>query len=520
MISTPLQKCAGGLLTLFATVLSAQTQTQAPAAPSILPPPPVPVSGSVNTSQSVINISGQNSVNLINSSVNIQGTYQGSIPSGTATGTVLSINLQEALDRAFKYNLGTVQTGQSVRVARGERMIALSQLLPTLYGSVRESVQQTDLAALGFKSSTFKSSGGGGPSFPSVIGPYNYFDVRATLNQTVFDLSRIHALHASDEREKAADFSARDARDLVAMAAAGAYLQATAAANRIQVAEAAVRTAEAVHTQASDRLKNGLNARIDVTRTEVQLQTDRQRLRALRADLEKQKLVLARVIGLPLDQAFTLSDDFAFAGLTGLTQADAIAKAKAERADVAAASAQVKAAEATYRSIRAAALPSLSVEADYGAIGVNPAQSHGTFGVVGSLVVPIYTGQRLRGATEEASAALEQRRAQSAELQGRVEYEIRQAFIDLDSAADQVSLAGKNVELATDELRQSQDRFGAGVADTVEVVQAQQNVVQANNDLISATYEHNLAKVALARALGQAEKTIPQYLQKVSAKGN
>ena len=223
---------------------------------------------------------------------------------------------------------------------------------------------------------------------------------------------------------------------------------------------------------------------------------------------------------MPLDQAFTLSDDFAFAGLTGLTQVDAIAKAKADRADVAAASEQVKAAESTYRSIRAAALPSLSVEADYGVIGLNPSQSHGTFGVVGALNIPIYTGQRLRGATEEASAALEQRRAQYAELQGRVEFEIRQAFIDLDSAADQVSLAGKNVELASDELRQSQDRFGAGVADTVEVVQAQQTVEQANNDLISATYEHNLAKVALARALGRAEKTIPQYLQKSTAKGN
>lgn len=517
MISTPLQKCAGGLLTLFATVLSAQAQTQS-AGPSILPPPPVPVSGSVSTSQSVINISGQNSVNLINSSVNIQGSYQGSIPSGTATGTVITLNLQEALERALKYNLGTVQTGQNVRVARGERMLALSQLLPTLYANLRESVQQTDLAALGFKSGVFGK--GAGPNFPTVIGPYNYFDLRATLNQTVFDLSRIHALHASDEREKAADFSARDARDLVAMATAGAYLQATAAANRIQVAEASVRTAEAVHTQASDRLKNGLNARIDVTRTEVQLQTGRQRLRALRADFEKQKLVLARVIGLPLDQAFTLSEDFAFSALTGLTQADAITKAKADRSDISAASAQVKAAEATYRSIRAAALPSLSVEADYGAIGVNPSQSHGTFGLVGALNIPIYTGQRLRGATEEASAALEQRRAQYAELQGRVEFEIRQAFIDLDSAADQVSLAGKNVELATDELRQSQDRFGAGVADTVEVVQAEQNVVQANNDLISATYEHNLAKVSLARALGQAEKTIPQYLKQIPAKGN
>ena len=274
----------------LATVLSAQTQS---AAPSILPPPPVPVSGSVNTSQSVINAGGPNSVNLINSSVSIQGSYQGSVTSGVATGTIISLTLQEALDRALKYNLGTVQTGQNVRVARGERMLALSQLLPTINASLRESVQQTDLAALGFKSSLFSSSSGNGPSFPTVIGPYNYFDLRATLNQTVFDLSRIHALRASDERAKSADFSARDARDLVAMATAGAYLQATAAANRIRVAEAAVRTAEAIHTQASDRLKNGLNARIDVDRRLHRgngKTADRQQsLRALRADFPRSR---------------------------------------------------------------------------------------------------------------------------------------------------------------------------------------------------------------------------------------
>jgi outer membrane protein TolC len=480
----------------------------------VLPP------GSVSTTQSVVNAGGQNSVNLLNSSVSIQGTYQGSVASGTATGTTISLSLEEALKRALNYNLGTIQSSENVRVARGERMLALSELLPLLNASLKESVQQTDLAALGFKSSLFKSSSGGGPSFPDVLGPYNYFDLRATLTQTVVDLSRRRALRASDERARAAEFTARDARDLVAMATAGAYLQTTAAANRIKAAEAAVHTAEAVYQQASDRLKNGLNARIDVTRSQVQLQTDQQRLRGLRAELAKQKLTLARVIGLPLDQTFTLSDEFAFAALTDLTQSDALTRAKAERADIAAAAAQVRAAEATLKSIRLAALPSLSVEADYGAIGVNPANSHGTFGVVGALNIPLYTGQRLKGATEEASAALAMRRAQYADLEGRVDFEIRQAFIDLESAADQVTLAGKNAELSTDTLRQAQDRFGAGVADTVEVVQAQQTVEQANNDLISATYEHNLSKVALARALGQAEKTIPQYLQKISGKGN
>ena len=90
---------------------------------------------------------------------------------------------------------------------------------------------------------------------------------------------------------------------------------------------------------------------------------------------------------------------------------------------------------------------------------------------------------------------------------------MRNAFLDLDSAADQVSVAQSNVQLASETLTQARDRFLAGVADTVEVTQAQESVATANNDYISAVYSHNLAKVTLARALGEAEQNIRQFLK-------
>jgi outer membrane protein TolC len=281
----------------------------------------------------------------------------------------------------------------------------------------------------------------------------------------------------------------------------------------VRAAEAAVRTSEATYQQASDQLRNGLNARIDVTRSQVQLQTDQQRLRGLRADFDKQKLTLGRIIGLPSGQAFSLADDFTFSPLAELTQEDALARAKAGRADIMAAQAALHAGEAALKAARSEYLPSVSVEADYGVIGTNPAQSHGTFGFTGSVNFPIWQRPRIKADIEQAQSVVAQRSAEYADLQGRVDYEVRQEFIDLAAAADQVGLAQNNVGLARDTLSQSQDRFKAGVADTVEVVQAQQTVEQADNDLISATYEHNLAKAALARALGQAEKTIPQYLK-------
>lgn len=497
-------RMAASLLWLaMATTLSAQTTSNLilqPASRRVLQP------GSVSTTQSTVNAGGPNSVNLINSSVNIQGSYQGSVPTDTVTNTVIGLSLQEALQRALNHNLGVVNVTEGVRQARAQRLAFLSQLLPNVNGSLREAVQQTNLAALGLRPSP-------GIPIPSMVRPYNYFDFRATLTQTVVDLTRLHNLRAATENARAAEFAARDTRDLVVLAVTGSYLQIIAADSRVRAAEAAVRTSEATYQQAADQLRNGLNARIDVTRSQVQLQTDQQRVRRLRADFDKQKLTLARIIGLPLRQEFSISDNFAFSPLADLTQEDALARAKSERADIMAAQSAVRAGEAVLKAARSEYLPSVSVEADYGAIGTNPAQSHGTFGVTGSVNFPIWQGHKIKADVEQARSALSQRRAEYSDLEGQVDFEVRQAFIDLAATADQVALAQKNVGLAADTLRQSQDRFKAGVADTVEVVQAQQTVEQADNDLISATYEHNLAKAALARALGQAEKTVPQYLK-------
>jgi outer membrane protein TolC len=214
-----------------------------------------------------------------------------------------------------------------------------------------------------------------------------------------------------------------------------------------------------------------------------------------------------------LSQDFTLSDDFPFQPLDGLTPQSAMDRALTNRADLQAAQAQVKAAELTRRAAQAERYPSLSLSTDYGVIGLNPAQSHGTFTFTGTLNFPIYQGTKVKGDILEADAVLQQRKAELDDLRGRVDYDVRNAFIDLQSAADQVAVAKSNVDLAQDALTQARDRFLAGVADTVEVTQAQETVATANNDYINAVYSHNLAKVTLARAIGQAEQGIQQFLK-------
>ena len=259
----------------------------------------------------------------------------------------------------------------------------------------------------------------------------------------------------------------------------------------------------------------GLNTRIDATRAEVQLDIDKERLRSLQADLERQKLQLARLIGLPRGQQFTVADDFPFSPVTGLTLEQALVQADHNRADLRAAAAAAKAAEEVVKAARAERLPNLTLNADYGAAGLRPtAEAHGVFTVSGSLVIPLYQGGRVHGDIQQANAVLQARRAELEDVRGRIDEDVRQAYISLDAAADQVGVARRNVDLAHDTLSQARDRFTAGIADTVEVVQAQQSVVQAENDYITSVFEHNLGKVSLARAIGNAEAEIAQLLRK------
>jgi outer membrane protein TolC len=154
----------------------------------------------------------------------------------------------------------------------------------------------------------------------------------------------------------------------------------------------------------------------------------------------------------------------------------------------------------------------VQVGGNYGVIGPSPDNAHGTFGVTGSVRLPLFQGGRVRGDVAQAEAALAQRRAEYQDLRGRIEAEVRTAFLDLTSAASQVAVAESNRGLAGETLMQARDRFAAGVADTLEVVQAQEAVAAAEQDYISSLYSHNLAKATLARAMGQADRSIRQFL--------
>jgi outer membrane protein TolC len=444
-------------------------------------------------------------VNVINSTVLVQPPYSGSVASGKATDGTLALTLEQALTLGLRANLGALTQSAATQQARGQREVAKSELMPQLNTAISEVFERINLRTQGVETTAFPES-----------VKVNYFDARAVrLNQTVFDLVRIRNLQGADQNVKATIHAARNARDLIVLAVAGSYLQLIATQARIDATTAQVVSSQAIFKQAADRLEAGLSTRVDVTRSQVQLQTEQQRLRSLQADLQTQKLRLARIIGLALSQAYSPADSFAYSPVQDLTVEAALPLAAHSRSDLQAAAAGVKAAEAGLKATHAERIPNLSVNGDFGAAGITPThEATGVFNVSGTLTIPLYEGGRIHGDIEQAKAALTQRHSEYEDLRAQVDEDVRQAFIDLDSAADQVGVAQSNVSLAHETLTQSRDRFAAGIADTVEVVQAEQTVVQADDDYITAVYEHNLAKVSLARAMGNAEQMLPKLLRK------
>jgi outer membrane protein TolC len=205
------------------------------------------------------------------------------------TTDVLRLSLADALSRGLRSNLGALTEDAAVKQAEGEKATARSALLPSVNAAISEEFERLNLRTMGVES----------PMFPTAV-KFNYFDARAMmLSQAVFDLVKIDNLRSADRQATATIKAARDARDLVVLAIGGAYLQLIATKARLSAAQAQVDTARAIADQAADRLTAGLASRIDATRSRVQLQTEEQRLRALQADLETQKLWLARSLACP-----------------------------------------------------------------------------------------------------------------------------------------------------------------------------------------------------------------------------
>jgi len=431
--------------------------------------------------------------------------FSGSVPEKPVSG-VVALSLQDAIHRGLQQNLGLLLSDANIRSARGQRWEQLSALLPHVSASPYVAESEINLAEIGFTSI-------GGSPIPPSLGPFSYFDARFAVSQSLVDLKAIKNARAATQSLKSAEYTFKDARDLVVLAVGYVYLRAIADEARIQTAEAQVETAKALYDQAADQVKAGTAPEIDGLRAKVELQTRQQQLIQAKNDFAIQKLTVARVIGLAPGQEFELTDKSPYHPFDGISMEDALSRAYASRSDYLAAMTDVRAAEYARKAAVAGYYPSLAFNADYGTAGSHPSTATQVFDVRGTLSIPIFQGNSVHGDILQADARLQQTRERLDNLRAQIDADIRTALLNLQSSADQVKVARSNIDLAEQTLVQSRDRFSAGVTDTVEVVQSQEAVASAHEQFISSLYNFNFAKISLARAQGMAEAGVKEYFK-------
>ena len=407
----------------------------------------------------------------------------------------MDLSLDDAIQRGLRNNLGIILSAAQTQQIRGQRLSQLQSLLPTVTFNAQEAVSQVDLAAQGLRI----------PGFPTIIGPFGFTDLRANLNLSLLDLKSLHEYLAARHNFNGAELSAQDARDMVVLTVGNAYLLVLADQARVTSLDAQVATAKISLDQAVARHEAGTAPRLDELRARVDYQSLQQQNIVSRNDLEKDKLALARTIGLPLDQAFNLTDKAPYSPFDQIDVNAAIRDARMNRKDLAALVEQAAAAQEQRKAATAERLPTIKFAGDYGDIGVNVSHSHGTGDASGTLSVPLFKEFGLRGDAQVAQAQLDTAKAQLSDANAQVDADVRNALLDIASAQQQVQVARSSVELATEELSEAQQRYASGVSDNLAVSQAEQSLAKANDQYVASLYRHNVAKLNLARALGAAQ---------------
>ena len=437
------------------------------------------------------------------SSAPIRSPFLGSVPATDAAGPPLALSLNEALRRGLDRNLGVLLEEQRVRTAEGARWRQLGGLLPNVSGRIYEQREKVNLAALGFS---------GFPGIPQIIGPFNVFDARLSISQSVIDTSAVFEAKAGAAGLRAERYGYQDARNLVMLVVSNLYLQAVAEESRIEAARSQLDTAESLYQLAVDQNRAGVVPRIEVLRADVERKAASHRRIVAENEGARARSALAQAIGLPLQQQFSIADPMPNSTAPAVEFGAALSAAYSQRADFLQARERVAAANAALSAARADRLPSLTVDGNYGWIGAEPSTATSTFSVAANVRVPIFSAGATKARTIESDAELRRRQAELEDLRTRISYEIQTSLRDLNAAAELVVVAQSAVDLATEALTQARDRFAAGVATNVEVTQAQEAVVAAREAHITGLYSHNVAKAGLARAIGVGEQDFSGFM--------
>lgn len=427
-----------------------------------------------------------------------------------ASATALPLSIDEAIARGLEHNIGIVLDLQNQRSVHGQVLQVKNNLLPSMTAVAKTSTQQINLAAMGFKPGAIDIPGFTA-NFPTIV-KVDVTSAQLNLSQQLFNVPAYFLYRAAQRADEVASWTTLNERGTVALNIGTQYLRAVADASEIENARALLRADQVALNQAVAQREAGVGTNLDVLRARVQLQTQQQTLINAENTFAKDKIALNRLMGLPAEQELTLTDTAPYAEFAALPLEEAMRIAFERRKDLRSLEAQMDVADRTSKAVKYERLPSLSFDGYYGVLGETHGLYHGVFSAAGKLTFPIFQEGQLRGEREVAQAQLTGLRQQIQSLKVTIEQQIRSAMLDVQAADEQVKVARSNVDLATQALQDTTDRFAAGVDDNLPVVQAQATLAAAQSRLVETLYQYNQAKLTLARNTGVVETQYKTYL--------
>lgn len=413
----------------------------------------------------------------------------------------LKISLRDAIQAAVDNNVNVRLLKERIALAQARADTSLGAMLPNLSGYVNGRNQTVNLATFGIPQNSLSALGLNG----NVTEPFDVYDARASLVQNLFSLSLIQRWRAAKTGVNVADLDAEVTKRDVMATVGLLYIEALRADEAVKARLADIELGEQLLKLAGDRKTAGVATGLDVTREEVHLENSRQRWLVSKNEQESARLNLIRALGIDFDVLLTLTDELKFVEVETQYPEEALTTAREQRLELRAQENRQKLAQLSLSSVTSERLPSLSLNGDYGWIGLKPDEAPATRMIGMTLSVPIFDGGQRESRISENRSRVRQEAIRMKDVSDQVTLEVRNALLTLESSRQQVSVAQKGVELASKELSFARDRFAAGLTTNIEVTNAQTSVARARDNLIEALFRFNASRINLARAKGEIE---------------
>jgi outer membrane protein len=409
----------------------------------------------------------------------------------------LRLTLDQAVNMALKQNttaqIAVLTAAQSVQ----DKNSARADLLPQANLDVSDAVQRINLQAfLGQKVT----------GFPQHAGPFQIFQAGPSFGMPIFDLTLFRRYQAARDMANAGKADSLSTREQVILLVVSQYIGTLRNVADVQASQSRVDLAKALYDQAADLQKEGVGTGIDTLRANVELQNENQRLITAEANRETSLYGLSRLLNLDPRQKIELADSLGFFETPQPDMEASIAEGLSTRQEWKSLQEQIRASEHDKKAASESRLPSLKFQGNWAYTGTSSTTGIPTYNYAVQATMPLFTSGKIHAEIVRADLGIQKLQQQQADLRNQIALEVKTALINLDSARNEVRVANLGVQLSKEEVDQARDRFRAGVANNIEVIQAQDSLARANDNQIAALYRFNQARADLARSVGQMEK--------------